>query len=133
MEILSAKNKNLKHSEDTIDLHSNNKNISDKKSCIISLRINTLLYNTLHNYLLAMHNVSDYKFSSISDVLRYILAQIEEHGFSTDQIIQDKELEYTEVIIRVTSKQKLFWKSLPDRNKRKIMEKAIVAFTKNKL
>ena len=133
MEILSAKNKNLKHSEDTIDLHSNNKNISDKKSCIISLRINTLLYNTLYNYLLAMHNVSDYKFSSISDVLRYILAQIEEHGFSTDQIIQDKELEYTEVIIRVTSKQKLFWKSLPDRNKRKIMEKAIVAFTKNKL
>jgi hypothetical protein len=80
-----------------------------------------------------MHNVSDYKFSSISDVLRHILTQIEENGFSTDQIIQDKELEYTEVIIRVTSKQKLFWKNLPDRNKRKIMEKAIVSFTKNKL
>lgn len=133
MEILSAKNKNLKHYGDRIDLDSNSQNISDKKSYSISLRINTLLYDTLHHYLLSMHNVSDYKFSSISDVLRHIITQIAEKGFSTDQLIQDKESEYTEIIIRVTRKQKLFWKDLPDRNKRKIMEKAIVAFTKNEL
>ena len=78
MEILSAKNKNLKHYGDRIDLDNNSQSISDKKNYSISLRINTLLYDTLHHYLLAMHNVSDYKFSSISDVLRHIIAQIAE-------------------------------------------------------
>ncbi len=127
MEILSAKNKSLEK-----DLSSNIENINNKKNCIISLRINTLLYDTLHNYLSAMHNVSDYTFSSISDVLRYIIVQIQENGFSTDQIINDKETDYTEIIVRVTHKQKQFWQSLPNRNRRKIMEKAILAFTKNK-
>lgn len=129
MEILSAKNKSLEKSQKKIDLSCNTE-VNNKKNCIISLRINTLLYDTLHNYLSAMHNVSDYTFSSISDVLRYILVQIEENGFSTDQIIHDKETEYTEIIVRVTQKQKQFWKSLPNRNRRKIMEKAILAFTK---
>jgi len=133
VEILSAKNKSLEKPEKKIDLYSNVGNINDKKNCIISLRINTLLYDTLHNYLSAMHNVSDYTFSSISDILRYIIVQIEENGFSTDQIIHDKETEYTEIIVRVTPKQKQFWKDLPNRNRRKIMEKAILAFTKNKL
>jgi len=133
VEILSAKNKSLEKSSKKIDLPSNTENINNKKNCIISLRINTLLYDTLHNYLLAMHNVSDYTFSSISDVLRYIIVQIEENGFSTDQIINDKETDYTEIIVRVTQKQKQFWQGLPNRNRRKIMEKAILAFTKNKL
>ena len=133
MEILSAKNKSLEKSSKKIDLSSNAENINNKKNCIISLRINTLLYDTLHNYLLAMHNVSEYTFSSISDVLRYIIVQIEENGFSTDQIINDKETDYTEIIVRVTHKQKQFWQGLPNRNRRKIMEKAILAFTKNKL
>ncbi len=128
MEILSAKNKSLEK-----DLSSNIENINNKKNCIISLRINTLLYDTLHNYLSAMHNVSDYTFSSISDVLRYIIVQIQENGFSTDQIINDKETDYTEIIVRVTHKQRQFWQGLPNRNRRKIMEKAILAFTKNKL
>ena len=65
MEILSAKNKSLEKSP-KIGLSSNTENINNKKNCIISLRINTLLYDTLHNYLSAMHNVSDYTFSSIS-------------------------------------------------------------------
>jgi hypothetical protein len=133
VEILSAKNKSLEKSSKKIDLFNNTENINNKKNCIISLRINTLLYDTLHNYLLAMHNVSDYTFSSISDVLRYIIVQIEENGFSTDQIINDKETDYTEIIVRVTHKQKQFWQGLPNRNRRKIMEKAILAFTKNKL
>jgi hypothetical protein len=132
VEILSAKNKSLEKSSKKIDLSSNAENINNKKNCIISLRINTLLYDTLYNYLLAMHNVSDYTFSSISDLLRYIIVQIEENGFSTDQIINDKETDYTEIIVRVTHKQKQFWQGLPNRNRRKIMEKAILAFTKNK-
>ena len=133
MEILSAKNKSLEKSSKKIDLFNNTENINNNKNCIISLRINTLLYDTLYNYLLAMHNVSDYTFSSISDVLRYIIVQIEENGFSTDQIINDKETDYTEIIVRVTHKQKQIWQGLPNRNRRKIMEKAILAFTKNKL
>ena len=131
MEILSAKNKSLEKSSKKIDLSI--ENINNKKNCIISLRINTLLYDTLYNYLSAMHNVSDYTFSSISDVLRYIIVQIQENGFSTDQIINNKETDYTEIIVRVTHKQKQFWQGLPNRNRRKIMEKAILAFTKNKL
>lgn len=133
MEILSAKSKSLQKTEEKIDLYDNTKNVVDKKNCIISLRVNTLLYDTLHNYLSAMHNVSDYTFSSISDILRHILVQIEEKGFYIDQIISDKETEYTEMIVRVTHNQKQFWKSLPNRNRRKIMEKAILAFSKNKL
>ena len=133
MEILSAKSKSLQKTEEKIDLYNNTKNVVDKKNCIISLRVNTLLYDTLQNYLSAMHNVSDYTFSSISDILRHILVKIEEKGFYIDQIISDKETEYTEMIVRVTHNQKQFWKSLPNRNRRKIMEKAILAFSKNKL
>ena len=133
MEILSAKSKSLQKTEEKIDLYNNTKNVVDKKNCIISLRVNTLLYDTLQNYLSAMHNVSDYTFSSISDILRHILVKIEEKGSYIDQIISDKETEYTEMIVRVTHNQKQFWKSLPNRNRRKIMEKAILAFSKNKL
>ena len=92
MEILSAKSKSLQKTEEKIDLYNNTKNIVDKKNCIISLRVNTLLYDTLHNYLSAMHNVSDYTFSSISDILRHILVQIEEKGFYIDQIISQIQL-----------------------------------------
>ena len=51
MEILSAKSKSLQKTEEKIDLYNNTKNVVDKKNCIISLRVNTLLYDTLQNYL----------------------------------------------------------------------------------
>jgi hypothetical protein len=134
MEILSARNKAIKATQPESDSQAN-KAINDikTKSHIISLRINTLLYNTLHNYLVASHNVSDYTFSSISDILRHILTQIEKNGFSTDETISDQDSEYTETIVRVTKEQKQVWQNLPNRNRRKIMEKAIIAFSKQKL
>ena len=52
MEILSAKNKSLEKSSKKIDLFNNTESINNNKNCIISLRINTLLYDTLYNYLL---------------------------------------------------------------------------------
>jgi hypothetical protein len=80
-----------------------------------------------------MHNVSDYTFSSISDVLRHILTQLENHGFCTEEINDNEKKQYIEITIRIASKQKQFWQSLPYRNRRKILEKAILAFSKNKL
>ena len=110
-----------------------NKNNDDlpKKICVIALRIDTLLYNTLQNYLSAMHNVSDYTFSSISDILRHILLQIESGELQNSGVVRSDN-KTTEITIRVNESQKHFWSSLPH-PKRAIMEKAIISFTqKNK-
>ena len=74
-----------------------------------------------------------YTFSSISDILRHILTQIEKNGFAIDEVLLEKETSYIEMIVRVNYPQNQFWKSLPNRNKRKIMEKALLAFSKEKL
>lgn len=133
MELLAAKKTSLIQ-QVKLDKVLNEKNDTfPKKDCVIALRIDTLLYNTLHNYLSAMHNVSDYTFSSISDILRHILLQIENGDLQNKGMICSDNKIYIEITIRVHEKQKKFWSSLPNRLKRAIMEKAIIAFTqKNK-
>jgi len=133
MELLAAKKTTISK-QATHNKITNRKNEEiPKKNCIIALRIDTLLYNTLHNYLSAMHLVSDYTFSSISDILRHILSQIESGELQNKGIILSDNKTYIEITIRVNYNQKKFWSSLPNRLKRSIMEKAIIAFTqKNK-
>lgn len=126
MEILAKKEKIAVHrSYEEIDKKSRNQ--------IISLRINTTLYNTLQNYLLGMHNVSDYTFNSISDILRFIVEKLMISGpINTHKYIQKND-DCIELSIRVTQDHKKYWKTLPNRSKRKIMEKAICVFIENKL
>ena len=106
--------------------------LDSKKISTISLRINITLYTALQDYLSAMHNVSNYTFGSISNLLRYILSQLKENGLHNDQINYSKNAECMEVILRVNYEEKQFWKSLPHRNKRQIIERAVAAFIKHK-
>jgi hypothetical protein len=133
MELMAAKKINITE-EVTNSKVTNRKNEElQKKDCVVALRIDTLLYNTLHNYLSAMHLVSDYTFSSISDILRHVLLQVESGELQSKGIALSDNKTYIEITIRVNDNQKKFWSSLPNRLKRSIMEKAIIAFThKNK-
>lgn len=133
MELLAAKKTTLAKQEIHEKITNKNNDDLPKKDCVIALRIDTLLYNTLQNYLSAMHNVSDYTFSSISDILRHILLQIESGELQNSEVVRSDNKTYIEITIRVNESQKQFWSSLPNRLKRAIMEKAIVSFTqKNK-
>ena len=58
------------------------KDLLNNKSYRIAVRINTTLYNTVLNYLSAMHNLSDYSYATISDVLRDILYRMEQKKLS---------------------------------------------------
>lgn len=128
MELLAAKKKSLNKQIECSQITNKKNDEPNKKDCIISLRINTLLYNTLHNYLSAMHNVADYTFSSISDILRHVILKIEKGELPTKEATISNDKTYIEITIRVSEQQKKFWTSLPIRLKRTIMEKAIVAF-----
>ena len=133
MELLATKKTNLSQQEKFTPITNKNNDDFNKKDCVVALRINALLYNTLQNYLSAMHNVSDYTFTSVSDILRHILSQIQ-HGESQNKgVMRFDDKRYVDVTIRVTEQQKIFWSSLPNRLKRTIMEKAIIEFAqKNK-
>lgn len=133
MELLAAKKTTLAKQEIHEKITNKNNDDLPKKDRVIALRIDTLLYNTLQNYLSAMHNVSDYTFSSISDILRHILLQIESGELQNSGVVRSDNKTYIEITIRVNESQKQFWSSLPNRLKRAIMEKAIISFTqKNK-
>ena len=133
MDIISTTQKNKDLSARNPRTPKNNIDVANKKNRVISLRINTLLYDTLHNYLVSAHNVSDYTFNSISDMLRHILEQLEDNKLRGDGTTKDDNPNYIEITIRVNQKQKEFWAKLPDRNKRKILEKGIVSFSKQRL
>ena len=110
------------------------KDLLNNKSYRIAVRINTTLYDTVLNYLSAMHNLSDYSYASISDVLRDILYRMEQKKLSLFvPNLQESNHKYTEIMLRVTSQQKKFWQSLPDGSRRKIFEKGVLAFINDTL
>lgn len=109
------------------------KDLLNNKSYRIAVRINTTLYDTVLNYLSAMHNLSDYSYASISDVLRDILYRMEQKNYRFLFQIYKSNHKYTEIILRVTSQQKKFWQSLPDGSRRKIFEKGVLAFINDTL
>ena len=122
MEILAAKKQPTKTTiATTTSLH--------KKADRISIRINAMLYNTMQNYLSSMQSVGDYSYSSISDILRKVLLQMEQKQLPPNVSgLQESNAQYIEIILRVTSQQKQFWQSLPNRSRRKILEKAVTVF-----
>ena len=122
MEILAAKKQPTKTTiATTTSLH--------KKADRISIRINAMLYNTMQNYLSSMQSVGDYSYSSISDILRKVLLQMEQKQLPPDvSNLQESNAQYIEIVLRVTSQQKQFWQSLPNRSRRKILEKAVTVF-----
>ena len=102
---------------------------ADKKSSKIAIRVNTTLHNTLRNYLSSMHASADYSYASVADILRHILINLENEKLKLNNIkapISDGE--YIEFTLRCTLQQKQFWQGLPEGNKIRILEKAIIAF-----
>ena len=124
MDILAAKTKPIQPqhtAQDSFD-------IKDRR---IAVRINAIQYRTLQNKLTSMHNSGDYSYGSISDILRDVLLKMEQKELTISNLeLHTNDSKYYELILRVTAEQKTFWQSLPKGSRRKIFEKAILAFTK---
>lgn len=94
----------------------------------IAIRLNTTLYNTIHNYLDAMHSTGDYTHSSTADVLRQVLSSMENPSFKYNTVKTPVSDNCIELTLRCTNAQKQLWQTLPRGNKIRILEKAIIAF-----
>lgn len=90
----------------------------------LNLRFNRSLRQALNTHLAAMHRAANYTFSSVADLLRHVIAQIEQGQLRLDQDVAS-EAEDSALTIRVSAAQKNFWQSLPPRKKRQILERAI--------
>ena len=97
----------------------------------IAIRLNTTLHNTIHNYLEAMYSTGDYTYSSMSDILRKVLSSMENKSLKYNTIKVPVSDNYIELTLRCTNTQKQFWQTLPNGNKVRILEKAIISFLQN--
>jgi hypothetical protein len=70
MDITAIKRKSI--------LPTKRENIDQKLVHKIAIRLNASLHNIISNYLEAMHSINDYKYSSMSDVLRKVLFSIQD-------------------------------------------------------
>jgi len=123
MDILAAKTQ-------TIQPKNKAQDSSNKKGRRIAVRINAIQYCTLQNKLASMHNSGDYSYGSISDLLRDVLLKMEQKELMLSNLeLRTNDSKYNELILRVTAQQKTFWQSLPKGSRRKILERAILAFT----
>jgi len=96
----------------------------------IAVRINATLYGILTNYIISAHTAMDYKYQSVSDVIRMALQKFKD-GMHVTEIDEKKEGEMIiSTTIRIGHELKIFWESLPDRNRRKILERAIRTYLK---
>lgn len=96
----------------------------------IAIRINIALYNILRNYITSAHIVMDYEYQSVSDIIRVALQRFKE-GMPLTEIDEKKQgVQLVSTTIRIGNELKQFWETLPDRNRRKILEKAIRTYLK---
>ena len=95
----------------------------------ITIQCNTLLYKTLQNMITSAHAAGDFTYASASDIIRAAI-QAYKDGMQLTTLDEDGDREYTSV--RLTAEQHQFYKSLPNRLKRKIIERAIRSYLKLK-
>jgi uncharacterized protein (DUF4415 family) len=93
----------------------------------ITVRYDTLLYDTLQNMILSSHTAQDFTYTSISDFIRAAL-RAHKDGMVLTEL--DRNGPKTETSIRVDQDLWLFYKSLPRRMRTKILERAIRTFMK---
>ena len=96
----------------------------------ITIQCNTLLYKTLQNMITSAHAAGDFSYASASDIIRAAI-QAYKDGMQLTVLDEDGDREYTS--IRLTAEQHQFYKSLPNRLKRKIIERAIRSYLKLRL
>ena len=94
----------------------------------ISLQFNTLLYTTLQNMISSAHTAHDFTYASVADVIRAALSAYQD-GMELTEL--DEAGERRNISIRLTKNQFDFYKSLPHRMGRKIVERAVRTFLKN--
>jgi uncharacterized protein (DUF4415 family) len=93
----------------------------------ITVRYDTLLYDTLQNMVLSSHTAQDFTYTSIADFIRAALRAHKDGMILTEL---DRNGPKTETSIRVDQDLWLFYKSLPRRMRTKILERAIRTFMK---
>jgi uncharacterized protein (DUF4415 family) len=93
----------------------------------ITVRYDTLLYDTLQNMILSSHTAQDFTYTSIADFIRAALRAYKDGMVLTEL---DRNGPKTETSIRVDQDLWLFYKSLPRRMRTKILERAIRTFMK---
>src|SRR5262245_35513387 len=93
----------------------------------ITVRYDTLLYDTLQNMIRSAHTAQDFTYTSIADFIRAALRAYKDGMVLT-------ELEHkgpkTETSLRVDRDLSLFYNSLPSRMRAKILERVIRTFMK---
>jgi Arc/MetJ-type ribon-helix-helix transcriptional regulator len=94
----------------------------------ITLQFNTLLYTTLQNMISSAHTSNDFTYASVADVIRTAL-QAYADGMELREL--DEKGERRNISIRMTKSQHDFYKSLPSRMGRKLVERAVRTFLKN--
>ncbi len=96
-------------------------------NAVISIRCDTLLYNTIQSMVTASHAAQDFTYSSPSDVLR---AALQAYKDGMELTALDEKGEKLGTTIRVDRATKDFYTSLPNRMRTKILERAIRTFMK---
>jgi hypothetical protein len=91
----------------------------------ITVRYDTLLYDTLQNMIRSAHTAQDFTYTSLADFIRAALRAYKAGMVLTEL---DQNGPKTETSLRVERDLWLFYKSLPGRMRSKILERAIRTF-----
>ena len=94
---------------------------------MITIRCNTMLYDTIQNMLTTAHTAQDFTYTSIADVLRAALGAYQQGMALTELEEKGEKLMTT---IRVDRHTRDFYASLPERMRTKILERTIRTFLK---
>ena len=101
----------------------------DRQDYSINLAINTLLYNTMQNIISSSHTANDFTFLSVTDVIRKAIEEYK-NGMELTEI--DEKGPKTATTIRINEELKKFYDELPNRLRRKIIERAIRTYIKKR-
>lgn len=93
----------------------------------ITVRYDTLLYDTLQNMIRSAHTAQDFTYTSMADYIRAALVAYKDGMVLTEL---DQNGPKMETSLRVDKELWLFYKSLPGRMRSKILERAIRTFMK---
>ena len=91
----------------------------------ITVRYDTLLYDTLQNMIRSAHTAQDFTYTSLADFIRAALRAYKDGMVLTEL---DQNSPKMETSLRVERDLWLFYKSLPGRMRSKILERAIRTF-----
>ena len=96
----------------------------------ITVRYDTLLYDTLQNMIRSAHTAQDFTYTSLADFIRAALRAYKDGMVLTEL---DQSGHKMETSLRVERDLWLFYKSLPGRMRSKILERVIRTFMRQSI